>query len=455
MLMEKQNKLIKLISFYLPQYHTIEENNRWWGKGFTEWTNVKKAKSQFAGHQIHKPSESIGYYDLRESNIKQKQADLAAQYGIYGFCYYYYWFAGKKLLETPLQQILKTGKPDFPFCVCWANENWTRRWDGLDEEVLIAQDHRDDNDVAFIEDLIPILKDERYIKIDGKPLLVIYRTGLFPDIKKSAGIWRKVAKSNGLKGLYLVRVEGIEEGLEPSEIDFDAAIEFAPDWRQLGEPVNNRKFLYEDTIKDSSIYQKKTPTVADYDQVIERIISRDVPNYKYFRGVFPSWDNSPRRGKVGTIFFGSSPDKFCYFLKEQIKNTIDNKLLKFTEKIIFINAWNEWGEGCHLEPDTIYGTAWLEAVKSALDQRNDSNSKVDKQRLRELRQLYLKSVDGIKTKEDEGAAEKNELISAVKKLRSISDQYEQLADENKSIKNSRIWKTRNKLAKYLKKKVIE
>lgn len=358
---------IKAIAFYLPQYHTIPENDEWWGKGFTEWTNAKKATPLFSNHyQPHVPHPDIGYYDLSDARVAKKQADMAHEYGLYGFCYYYYWFNGKKLLNKPIENMLESQEINLPFCISWANENWTRTWDGLEKHVLMPQDHTEEHDAQFIDDVLPILKDKRYITIEEKPVLVIYRTSLFPDIAKTAALWRKKAKAAGLKDLYLVRVEGLEESVDPNSIGFDAAIEFAPDWRMATMPLGDNVDIRKHYNKQILNLATTKPVVRDYDLTMNRMVTRDDPGYKLFRGVFPAWDNTARKGKGGTVFVSSGPEKFKYFLTRQIENTINNEKINSEEKLIFINAWNEWGEGCHLEPDQKYGYKYLEAIKDTI-----------------------------------------------------------------------------------------
>jgi hypothetical protein len=367
---------IRAIAFYLPQYHPIPENNEWWGDGFTEWTNVKKAKQLFPGHyQPRVPTNELGYYDLRDFKVREKQAKLAKEHGIYGFCYYHYWFGGKKLLETPLQEVLKSGEPYFPFCICWANENWTRRWDGRNDEILIGQSHSDKDDLAFINDLIPAFSDNRYIRIYGKPLLIIYHTELFPNIMRSVEIWRKSMLEAGVGEIYLAKVERMGPEGDPKSIGFDAAIEFALDWVICVNRINfnSNSRHYKDY--DKGLIERIRPHMFDYDVAIQNILLKEDPDYKLFRGVFPSWDNSPRRGLDGTIIINSSPEIFEYFLRRQVQNTFD----KFMgdEKLLFINAWNEWGEGCYLEPDEKYGKEYLAVCKKLLSMPRESIVKKD------------------------------------------------------------------------------
>jgi lipopolysaccharide biosynthesis protein len=348
---------VKPIAIYLPQFHTIPENDKWWGEGFTEWVNVKKGELLFEGHyQPHIPHESIGYYNLSNPEILINQAAMAQNYGIYGFCFYHYWFGGKKLLDLPVENYLKSAdRTSFPFCLCWANENWTRRWDGRENEILIAQNHSDEDDLAFILDKIPYFKDSRYVRINDKPVLLIYRTELLPDPKKSAAIWRQAMREHGIGEIYLIRIESIDANINPMDIGFDAATEFAPDWRNLGnevtpEPIN-----------------RETPLVIDYYDTIMRILSKKMPDYKIFRCVFPHWDNSARRGSSALAFINTDIDIFEFYLQKVIDFT--RKHHKEEEQFFFINAWNEWGEGCHLEPDKKNQFKYLESCKKVLDKR--------------------------------------------------------------------------------------
>lgn len=339
---------IKPLAIYLPQYHPIPENDKAWGDGFTEWTNVKKAQPLFEGHyQPHVPHESVGYYDLRDPEVMVRQAAMAKEYGIYGFAFYHYWFNGKRLLETPLDNMLKTGKPDFPFCYIWANENWTKRWDGLDNEIIIKQDYSIEDDIAHIEFLCKnVFSDKRYITIDGKPIFIVYRTELFPNIKNTVKVWQKIVKSRGFKGLYLIRVENFVANINPKSIGFDAAMEFAPNWHCRSNSLKNSALDYPTTVLNT---------------VFKRY------NYKTYRSVFPSWDNTARKGVNSLKFVNCSVEMFQYYvLCIKTYTKIFNKKTPF----FFINAWNEWGEGCHIEPDISFGFAHLNATMRALDDEN-------------------------------------------------------------------------------------
>ena len=355
---------IKLIAFYLPQFHPIPENDEWWGEGFTEWTNVRKAQQHFPGHhQPHVPGE-LGYYDLRDPKARTAQADLAREYGIHGFCYYHYWFNGKRLLETPFNEVLASGKPDFPFCLCWANENWSRVWDGGSNDVLMEQHYSEDDDRAHIRSLLPALRDRRYIRIDGRPLLLVYRTELLPDPQKTAELWRAEAYNAGVGDLYLARVESFTYGVDPLSIGFDAAVEFAPDWRNMGRIIS-RDFLSRLLITlrlktRNYLYHR----IIEYSSLVESMLGKELPLYCFFRCVCPSFDNSPRRKTNSVIFHNSTPELYYKWLREVIDWTDRNHLKE--NQFVFINAWNEWGEGNHLEPDFRWGRGYLEKCRQAV-----------------------------------------------------------------------------------------
>ncbi|MDR3429436.1 glycoside hydrolase family 99-like domain-containing protein [Silvimonas sp.] len=348
-------KDIKAISFYLPQFHPVKENSEWWGEGFTEWTNVAKAVPNFDGHyQPHIPSD-LGFYDLRLVDNMRKQAQLAESYGIYGFCFYYYWFDQRRILELPLNQYLASDI-DFPFCYCWANENWTRTWDGLDKEVLLGQQHSDEDDTAFIRNLLPVFADHRYIKVDGKPMLLVYRVDLFPDMQRTAKIWREEAKKAGFPDLHLCAVQfyGIDD---PTEYGFDAAVEFPP--HKFVGPENRPDVI--PPIANSRF----TGGLVDYRKVMAQGMQRPTQSYRWYRGIVPSWDNTARRQHTAHTLIYSSPKLFRFWLQYLVDFT--RKYNPEDGQYVFINAWNEWAEGAHLEPDLKYGHAYLEAVQKALN----------------------------------------------------------------------------------------
>jgi GT2 family glycosyltransferase/2-polyprenyl-3-methyl-5-hydroxy-6-metoxy-1,4-benzoquinol methylase len=348
---------IKIIALYLPQFYPIAENDLWWGKGFTEWAQVSKARPNFVGHyQPHLPAD-LGFYDLRVEEIMNQQAELAKRYGIYGFCYFYYWFAGKRLLDLPLERILRTNKPNIPFCICWANENWTRKWDGLDHEVLIAQQHSDEDDRAVIRDLMRYMRHQNYIRINGKPLVIVYRISLFPDIKRTTEIWRDLCRNEGIGEIYLAMVESFEFAMvfaHPSKYGFDGSIEFPP--HGMSAPIKPPGRIL------NSHY---VGVIHDYREAILKYLQTEVPGYVRFRSVMPSWDNTPRRQNDSVMFEKACPEAYQAWLEAILEQTHERNF--GDERLVFINAWNEWGEGNHIEPDRKYGHEFLEATRNAQD----------------------------------------------------------------------------------------
>jgi glycosyltransferase involved in cell wall biosynthesis len=349
-----QQSAVKTIAFYLPQFHPIPENDAWWGKGFTEWTNVSKAVPQFEGHyQPHLPGE-LGFYDLRVPEVQQRQAELAKKYGVYGFCFHYYWFNGKRLLERPLDQFVSNPAIDFPFCICWANENWTRRWDGLENDVLISQVHSEESDLAFIKDVEPLLRHERYIKIDGRPLIVIYRVQLLPNPASTVQRWKEYCKEAGINEPYFVAAQTFGFA-DPREVGFDAAVEFPPHNIVVEGPAQNVKLFNPEYEGKIYSYQDLARKMQDY--------NAGKP-YKVFKTVSPGWDNEPRKPGRGSVYAFSSPALYQEWLESSCNFVAQRP--NPDERLVFINAWNEWGEGAHLEPDREYGYAYLEATKQAL-----------------------------------------------------------------------------------------
>lgn len=365
----------KIITFYLPQYHPIAENDQWWGKGFTDWQNVAKAKPRYKGHyQPQIPSE-LGFYDLRNEETRIAQADLAKEYGIYGFCYYHYWFNGKMLLERPFNEVLESKKPDFPFCLCWANENWSRRWDGKDSEILMEQNYNDYKTDEHINWLINAFNDSRYIKINNKPLFLIYNATGIPGLKKIIDDWRRLADQHGLDGLYLSSVKSIHNKLSDQDainMGFDSVVEFIPS----SEFIIPRKFwglpryyfnkifniLIEKTKLDKLIKTKPLTMVHDYKKFAMMNINKEKYKVKTFPCVIPSWDNSARK-IVSASIQNNDPEIFGEWLADSVSRVSE---YNEDEKIVFINAWNEWAEGCHLEPDLKNGRLFLNTLKKVL-----------------------------------------------------------------------------------------
>ncbi|MCG7856224.1 glycoside hydrolase family 99-like domain-containing protein [Flavihumibacter sediminis] len=352
---------IRTIAIHLPQFHPIPENDSWWGKGFTEWTNVTKARPLFSNHyQPHLPAD-LGFYDMRARETRVAQAALAREFGISGFCYYHYWFHGKRLLHEPLDRLLSENEPDFPFMLCWANGSWTRTWEG-NNDILIEQTYSKGDDLDHIKYLLNVFKDKRYIKVNGLPVLAVCRTESLPDPKSTAEIWQSEAKRAGFPGIYLIKMEMFETGVPASDIGFDACAEFQPDWRNFPR----QKIGITNKIR-ARIFKKYDPyyynNVIEYKDYVKMMEDKKSPAYKCFPGITPGWDNSPRKRYNATIMLNSTPGMFGKWFRKIIKSF---KPYSSEENFIFINAWNEWAEGNHLEPDQKWGTAYLEEVRSSL-----------------------------------------------------------------------------------------
>lgn len=357
---------VRAIAFHLPQFHPIPENDEWWGKGFTEWTSVVKAKPRFAGHYQPHLSADLGFYDLRLPEARIAQAELAASYGIYGFCHYHYWFNGREILERPVNEIRKTGEPKFPFCLCWANENWTRRWDGLESEILLQQNYGIDDDLAHIRKLIPIFADDRYIRVQDRPLFLVYRASVMPEPSKTTELWRREAERAGLKGLFLVRVESHSEAGDPRKLGFDCSLKFQPYWGQAGSRIFRQRWwhirrfgTHEPGIRDNDVF--------DYESLARNALVEAAPDYPRIPSVCPGWDNSPRRPRDARILINSTPELYGQWLAGIVRrlSTAEGPEIN-PDSLVFINAWNEWGEGCHLEPCQKWGHQYLAATRRAL-----------------------------------------------------------------------------------------
>lgn len=345
-------KPVKLVAFHLTQFHPIPENDAWWGQGFTEWTNVVRGRSFYPGHRQPQAPGELGYYDLRDDSVRAAQAELARRFGINGFCYYYYWFGGKRLLERPVEAMLAGGPPDTPFCLCWANENWTRRWDGKDREILIAQKHSHEDDIAIARDLIRHFKNPRYIRVSGRPIMLIYRIDLLPDPQATVRRWRDECRQAGIGEIYLCAVRRF--GMpEPGQLGFDATVDFPPHGLVAAELTRTIRGL------DPGF----TGRIFDYRDLARDALNLPRPDFPNFPGVMPSWDNTARKGERAHVFHGATPLRYRAWLAEAIRTASEDTRL--SEPIVFINAWNEWAEGCHLEPDQDYGTAWLAATCAA------------------------------------------------------------------------------------------
>jgi lipopolysaccharide biosynthesis protein len=334
------NYKARLIAFYLPQFHPIRENDEWWGKGFTEWTNVAKARPLFAGHyQPHIPA-NLGFYDLRVPETRQAQADLARRHGIEAFCYWHYWFNGRRLLERPFDEVLASGEPDFPFCLAWANETWSRRWLGEEKEILIKQTYAAEDNALHAQWLVRAFADKRYLRVNGRPVFLVYRPKDLPDPKATTGAIRAECARGGLPDPLLVAIASYALD-DYRGLGFDADVAFEPWLGALSGPL-------QDGIKT-------------YDYRMARTLMRGVQERPaVYPCVMVTWDNTPRRGEHGIVFTNATPEYFEAGLRELV-TSVQGK--PPADRLVFVNAWNEWAEGNHLEPDLKHGLKYLDAVR--------------------------------------------------------------------------------------------
>jgi len=344
----------KVVAFYLPQFHPFPENDAWWGKGFTEWTNVSKAQPQFLGHYQPRLPGDLGFYDLRQREVIAQQIDLAKGAGVHAFCFHYYWFAGKRLLERPIELYLADPTLDLPFALCWANENWTRRWDGDESDILMGQDHSPEDDRAVFEDMARYIGDPRYLKVGGKPVLVLYRPEILPDSKATTDRWREQARAMGLGELHLLCTTAF--GFQDyASHGFDGIIDFPPHAIVEGEITKSVTPLHPDF----------TGKVYDYPTVVQsKLDELSAAPAAFVPGVMPGWDNQARKPWAGHVFHNADPESYLVWLSGALKHAQANHPKE--QALVFINAWNEWGEGAYLEPDRWFGHGYLHATRTAL-----------------------------------------------------------------------------------------
>lgn len=380
-------RIPKVLAFVLPQFHTIPENDEWWGRGFTEWTNVRKARPLFPGHYQPRVPLNGRYYNLLDPATQDWQAQLAREHGVYGFCYYHYWFSGKRLLEKPVELLLERGKPDFPFCLSWANEPWTRAWDGGDREVLMPQDYAHEREwERHFEYLLNVFRDPRYICVDGKPMFLIYRSASIDCAEPMLRLWRQLAERAGLPGLHIVSTRTAFPADTRSEL-FDAFAEF--------EPVH--------TFRERKPFwlRKRERWIRQYRRLRLRLfgsVAGAPHSYHYlglwgmierrallprtYPGAFVDWDNTPRRGlERGTLMRKFNPRAFEQGIRTQLRKALDAGA-----QFLFVNAWNEWAEGAYMEPDEARGTFFLDTVREAvaeIEQLAKSRETLARQRVHE------------------------------------------------------------------------
>lgn len=371
----------KIIALYLPQFHEIPENNKWWGEGFTEWVNVKKAMPLFEGHDQPKIPLDCNYYDLSEIDVMKWQTKIAKDNGIYGFCFYHYWFYEKPLLEKPIINFLNDKSINFPFCICWANESWTNGWAKEDSSIIMEQKYGEKEEwKKHFEFLLPFFKDERYIKENNKPLVVVYRPYLFKRMSEMMDYWEELAKDNGLSGVVFASQK--YENRDNNRMLYDRLdyhIEYQPDqsWIEKKSAIKTIKQTLHDVVykflnKDISVSQKiKGPKKIFYDNMWDAIIKHHPNDIKAIAGGFVNWDNTPRHNRRGSVYVGSTPEKFGSFMYKQFIH-IDKE---YKNDYLFLFAWNEWGEGGYLEPDEKNGYQYLEAIKKSLEEYDKTNKR--------------------------------------------------------------------------------
>jgi hypothetical protein len=365
----------KVIAYYLPQYHEIPENNKWWGKGFTEWVNVKKAKPLFEGHNQPRIPKNNNYYDLSDVEVMSWQAKIAKENGLYGFCFYHYWFGEKAFMDKPIINYLNAKDINFPFCFCWANESWTNGWAKADASVIMEQTYGDREEwKRHFDFLLPFFRDSRYIKEDGKPLVVIYRPYLFEHMTDMLSYWEELAVANGLHGIVWASQRFEQPCCYQETYNyFDYHIEYQPsvarsltdNKKTLFQNVRGRihDFIFSTFNMDLSFHQRVAgPVKLDYDQVWKKIIETDPSNAKAIAGAFVDWDNTPRHARRGSVYIGVTPEKFELYMEQQIRHVKE----KYDNNYLFLFAWNEWGEGGTIEPEQRNGYSYLTALKRAI-----------------------------------------------------------------------------------------
>lgn len=372
---------MKVIAYYLPQFHEIPENNEWWGKGFTEWTNVKKAKSLYEGHCQPRVPLNKNYYDLSKKETMRWQIDLAHKYGVYGFCFYHYWFNGKMLLEKPAEYLLEDKSLDINFCFSWANEPWTNGWVSDKANVLMPQRYGGKPDwKQHFDYLLPFFKDDRYIKYDGKPLFILYKADIVPNLNEMIDYYQELAKKAGLPGIsFAYQQLYLNEWDMPDDSRFDLNIHFEPIYAYRDLTYNTHKTLRKIKRRVSRFLEMHTKiniervsatkglVTPDYDEIWKLIVKRNPVSSKDVPGGFADWDNTPRRGINGKVYVGACPEKFKKYMTIQIKRAKE----VFHKDMIFVYAWNEWAEGGYLEPDERFKYGYLEGIKAALEDNNE------------------------------------------------------------------------------------
>jgi lipopolysaccharide biosynthesis protein len=348
----------RVIAFYLPQFHPIPENDEWWGRGFTEWTNVGKAQPVFSGHyQPHVPAD-LGFYDLRLPETRAAQAEMAQAHGIEAFCYWHYWFAGRRILERPFTEVLKSGEPKFPFCLAWANQTWSGIWHGDPDRILIEQTYPSAADhEAHFNVVLEAFGDERYVRVDGKPLFYVYRSLAIPEVSRFTDLWRNLAHRAGLPGLYLVAEGGNE--WNPAKFGFDASVTVnlpsLQGWQPWWRPMQRLQWEWRK--------RRGIPTIVRFEDAEADIVPVRQPGIKSHPCLLPNWDNTPRSGRNGLVLHDSTPELFRRQVRRGIAIAESDPP---EERLLFVKSWNEWAEGNHLEPDLKFGRGYLDVIREEL-----------------------------------------------------------------------------------------
>jgi len=371
-----QQNDVKPIAVYLPQFHPIPENDKWWGKGFTEWTNVAKARPLFKGHWQPRLPADLGFYDLRVPEVREAQARLAKEYGIYGFCYWHYWFAGKRIIERPFIEMVESGRPDFPFCIAWANQTWEGTWHGLsNDQKLIEQTYPGKEDhTAHFYSLLSAFQDKRYIEVNGKKLVFVFRPMDIPDPKEFIDIWQNLAIKEGMKGIHFVGMH-MPQSWNPGSFGYESMTQ---NWVEVDKfRIPSRREKLEQKYVHPRLRfllkkKKPLPKMISYRDYVESYPEDQLKDNEY-PWIFADWDNTPRCGVDGWLFDGATPEKFGELCVRAFKST-ENKPPE--ERFVILRSWNEWAEGNYLEPDNRYGTRYLEQFKKSLEVY--SNLHVDK-----------------------------------------------------------------------------
>jgi hypothetical protein len=358
---------VRLIAFYLPQFHPIPENDEWWGRGFTEWTNVAKAKPLFAGHQQPNFPADLGFYDLRVAESRVAQAELARQYGIEGFCYWHYWFGGKRLLERPFNEVLKSGQPVFPFCLAWANHTWSGIWHGCPDRILIEQTYpgvRDFTDHFYA--MVDAFRDPRYMKVDGRNIFCIYRPSDLREPVLFMDTWRQLAEREGMPGFYFIAITDYPWKIP--EHGYDACTTNPPVAMLTYQGI---KSLNEEIERTSSKEKRELPQVFSYEAFVRNAFPKQTRRSEFYPCVVPNWDNTPRSGVNGLVLHGSTPELYATHLSEAVDLVADRST---DRRVVFIKSWNEWAETNYLEPDLRWDKAYLETTLRVVTTSRDEDN---------------------------------------------------------------------------------